>query len=132
MNGNLEMMIMPRATTVSVRVDSDAKEQAGEILASLGMSLGDAFNLMLHQVRMVRGLPFEVRQRLPMELGDGCGSYICGLGHRHDYTNFDFDAVEREIADPRTKVYETVDMMLSDIGSGNGDGEIQADADVEV
>ena len=87
---------MAKNTTINLRVDSVVKEQAGEILASLGLTLSEAFNLMLHQVRIARGLPFEVKQRLPIELNDGYGSYICEFGHVHDYSKFDFDAVERE------------------------------------
>ena len=113
---------MPKNTTVNIRVDKDVKEQAGEILASLGMSLSEAFNLMLHQVRMVRGLPFEVKQRLPIELNDGHGSYICSFGHLHDYLEFDFDAVEREIADPNTKRYSSVEDMLADLKAEDEDG----------
>jgi len=85
---------MPKNTTINIRVDSEVKEQAGEILASLGLSLSQAFNLMLYQVRSVRGLPFEIKQRLPIELKDGHGSYICEFGHVHDYGKFDFGAIE--------------------------------------
>ena len=90
---------MSKNTTVNIRVDAEVKEQAGEILASLGMSLSQAFNLMLYQVRTVRGLPFEVKQRLPIELNDGHGSYICEFGYVHDYSKFDFDAVENGTAE---------------------------------
>jgi len=77
---------MPENTTINLRVDAEVKEQAGEILASLGLSLSQAFNLMLHQVRVARGLPFEIKQRLPLELNDGHGSYICEYGYIHDYS----------------------------------------------
>jgi len=86
---------VPKNTTINLRVDSEVKEQAKEILSSLGLTLSEAFNLMLHQVRIAHGLPFEVKQRLPVELNDGNGSYICAFGHVHDYSKFDFDAVER-------------------------------------
>ena len=115
---------MSKNTTINLRVDSEVKEQAGEILASLGLTLSEAFNLLLHQVRIVRGLPFEIRQRLPFELNDGFGSYVCEYGHIHDYSKFDFEAIEREISDPSTKVYETPDEMWADINSEDGDGEI--------
>jgi len=78
-------------------VDSEIKEQAGEILSSLGLSLSEAFNLMLHQVRIVRGLPFEVRHRLPAELDDGYGSYICAFGHTHDYSKLSVVDFEEEL-----------------------------------
>ena len=106
---------MSKNTTINLRVDKEVKEQAGEILASLGLTLSEAFNLMLYQVRVVRGLPFEIKQRLPIELNDGYGSYICAYGHVHDYSKFDFDAVEREIADPNTKIYNNVEEMLAEL-----------------
>gem|GEM_PF-714096 len=106
---------MSEITTINLLVDKEVKEQAGEILASLGLTLSEAFSLMLHQVRIVRGLPFEIKQRLPVELNDGYGSYICAYGHVHDYSKFDFDAVEREIADPSTKIYNNVEEMLAEL-----------------
>jgi len=47
-------------TTVNLRVDSEVKEQAGEILTDMGLTLSEAFNLFLYQVRIQRALPFEV------------------------------------------------------------------------
>lgn len=111
---------MSKNTTINLRVDSEVKEQAGEILASLGLTLSEAFNLLLHQIRIVRGLPFEIKQRLPFELNDERGSYICEYGHVHDYSKFDFEAVEREIADPNTKKYSNLDEMLVDLSAENG------------
>jgi addiction module RelB/DinJ family antitoxin len=115
---------MAKNTTISLRVDSEVKEQAGEILASLGLTLSEAVNLMLHQVRMMRGLPFEVKQRLPMELNDGNGSYICAFGHIHDYSKVDFDAIEREIADPATTRYSSPEAMWSELAQEGDDAEI--------
>ena len=105
---------MSENTTINLSVDKEVKEQAAEILASLGLTLSEAFNLMLHQVRIVRGLPFEIKQQLPFELNDGYGSYVCAYGHVHDYSKFDFDAVEREIADPSTRLYCSVEEMFDD------------------
>ncbi len=87
-------------TTININVDSEVKEQAVEILETLGLTINDAVNLLLHQVRMVRGLPFEIKQRLPLELNDGHGSYICEYGHVHDYSKFDFDADDSETIGP--------------------------------
>ena len=115
---------MAKNTTINVRVDSEVKEQAGEILATLGLTLSEAFNLMLHQVRIVRGLPFEIKQRLPIELNDGYGSYICEYGHIHDYSKFDFEAVEREITDPGTKVFDSLDDMWADLNAVDADGKV--------
>ena len=115
---------MPKNTTINLRVDKEIKEQAGEILASLGLTLSEAFNLMLYQVRITRGLPFEIKQRLPIELNDGYGSYICEYGFAHDYSKFDFDAVEREIADPKTKIYDNVEEMWADLKAEDEDTNV--------
>lgn len=112
---------MSKNTTINLRVDSEVKEQAGEILSSLGLTLSEAFNLLLHQVLIVRGLPFEIKQRLPIELNDGHGSYICEYGHVHNYSKFDFETIEREIADPNTKVYNNLDEMWADLNAEDDD-----------
>jgi len=107
-----------------LNVDSEVKEQADEILSSLGLTLNEAFNLMLYQVRIVRGLPFEIKHRLPVELNDGYGSYICEFGHIHDYKKFDFEAIERELKDPNAKIYNDLDEMWADLHSEDEDGEV--------
>ena len=53
-------MIMNKNTTINLRVNAEVKEQAGVILDAMGLSFSDAFNLLLHQVRIQRSLPFEV------------------------------------------------------------------------
>ena len=106
---------MPKNITINLRVDSDVKEQAGEILSSLGLTISEAVNLLLHQVRIVRGLPFEIKQRLPIELNDGHGSYICAFGHVHDYSKFDFDVLDNDkaLAGP-FKTFEDFKASLDD------------------
>ncbi len=108
---------MAKTTTINLRVDSEVKEQAKEILDSLGLTLSDAFNLMIHQIKLVKGLPFEVKQRLPIELNDGHGSYICEYGHVHDYSKFNFDVVEQEIADPKVKSYTNLEELWTDLNA---------------
>ena len=51
---------MSKNTTINLRVNAEVKEQAGAILSSMGLTFSEAFNLMLHQVRIQRALPFEV------------------------------------------------------------------------
>ena len=51
---------MPKNSTINLRVNSEVKQQAGEILTSMGLTFSEAFNLMLHQVQIQRALPFDV------------------------------------------------------------------------
>ncbi|MCL2571666.1 MAG: type II toxin-antitoxin system RelB/DinJ family antitoxin [Defluviitaleaceae bacterium] len=51
---------MTKNSTINLRVNSEVKEQAGMILEAMGLSFSDAFNLMLHQIRIQRSLPFEI------------------------------------------------------------------------
>lgn len=47
--------------TTSVKLDKAAKEEAKRIFNQLGLTMGEAFNLFLHQVSLNKGLPFEVK-----------------------------------------------------------------------
>lgn len=51
---------MTKNSTINLRVNSEVKEQAGVILDAMGLTFSDAFNLLLHQIRIQRSLPFEV------------------------------------------------------------------------
>lgn len=50
------------------RVPSSRLRKAEEILARLGMKPGDAFNMLLAQIELREGLPFEVTTRPPAVL----------------------------------------------------------------
>lgn len=47
--------------TTSIKLDTRVKQEAQEIFAQLGLTLGEAVNLFLNQVRLNKGLPFEVK-----------------------------------------------------------------------
>ena len=51
---------MNKNSTVNLRVNTEVKEQAGLILDAMGLTFSDAFNLLLHQIRIQRSLPFDV------------------------------------------------------------------------
>jgi addiction module RelB/DinJ family antitoxin len=50
------------------RVPAARLRKAEEILARLGMKPGDAFNMLLAQIELREGLPFEVTTRPPQVL----------------------------------------------------------------
>ena len=47
--------------TTSIKLDPTVKQEAQEIFSQLGLTLGEAVNLFLNQVRLNKGLPFEVK-----------------------------------------------------------------------
>ena len=47
--------------TTSVKLDKEAKEEAKKIFKKLGITMGDAFNIFLHQVSLHKGMPFELK-----------------------------------------------------------------------
>jgi len=51
--------------TTTVRVNTEIKEQVTPILNTLGISLGDAINMFLHQVKIYNGIPFDLIVRKP-------------------------------------------------------------------
>ncbi len=46
-------------TTIQTRIDTHTKQQAEQILGSLGLSLSQAVRLFLHQAIVEKGLPFR-------------------------------------------------------------------------
>ena len=52
---------MPKDATVRARVDGRVKTRAEKILRRVGVSTSDAVNLLLHQIILNDGLPFDVR-----------------------------------------------------------------------
>lgn len=46
---------------IRVRIKSSLKEETAKIFEKLGMNYSDAINLFLSQVRLRKGLPFDVK-----------------------------------------------------------------------
>jgi DNA-damage-inducible protein J len=57
----MEVMIM----STTIRVKSEIKEQVTPILNTLGISVSDAVNMFLHQVKLHNGIPFDLTIRRP-------------------------------------------------------------------
>jgi addiction module antitoxin, relB/dinJ family len=59
---------------MSIRLDSEVKEQAQQVFNSLGMDMTTAINIFLRQAIQYQGLPFDVRldesRKLMEVLGD--------------------------------------------------------------
>ena len=52
---------MAKNETLHIRVNDVVKSRAEKTLDLLGLSISDAVNMLLHQVNLVGGLPFDVR-----------------------------------------------------------------------
>jgi len=50
-----------KTTMVHVRLDQDLKEQAAEMLSSMGLSISDAVRVFLTRVVTEKAIPFPVR-----------------------------------------------------------------------
>ena len=50
---------MPANAVVRARIDKDLKEEAGAVLASIGLTVSDAFRMMLVRVVAEQALPFD-------------------------------------------------------------------------
>lgn len=47
--------------TTSIKLDKESKEGAKLIFKTLGITMGDAFNMFLSQVNLQQGMPFEIK-----------------------------------------------------------------------
>lgn len=47
--------------SISIRLDSEIKEQAQQVFSNLGMDMTTAINIFLRQAIQYQGLPFDVR-----------------------------------------------------------------------
>lgn len=92
----------------TVRINDNIKKEVLPILEDLGLSLSEAINLFLHQIKLNNGIPFELKRKGIVELNDGCGSYVCEYGHLHNYKKIDLDKISNDI-DKRT--FENVEEL---------------------
>ena len=52
---------MPKTAYINARVDRNLKAKAEKVLSRVGISTTDAITMLLHQIVLRRGLPFEAR-----------------------------------------------------------------------
>lgn len=97
----------------TVRINDDIKKEITPILDDLGLSLSEAINIFLHQIKLNNGIPFELKRKGIVELNDCHGSYICEYGYLHDYSKINFEELEKEAKE--NKSYNSVEEMLDDI-----------------
>ena len=52
---------MPKDAYINARVDKRLKARAEKVLSRVGISTSDAITMLLHQIVLRQGLPFEAR-----------------------------------------------------------------------
>jgi DNA-damage-inducible protein J len=57
---------MSKTATIRTRIEPGLKSEVEEILSELGLTASEAVHLLYRQIKLQRGLPFEVR--MPNEL----------------------------------------------------------------
>ena len=97
----------------TVRINEKIKQEVTPILNDLGISLSEAINMFLHQIKLNNGIPFELKRKGILELDDGYGSYICEYGHIHNYNKLNISEIEEEAKNNKT--YNTAEEMIEDI-----------------
>ena len=86
-------------TNVSIRMDTDLKEQFSAFCADMGMSMTTAFNIFARKTVREYRIPFEIGGEVP-----------------NAETREAFDEVRRMKADPSLgKCYTDVDAMMKDL-----------------
>lgn len=96
----------------TVRINDNIKKEITPILDDLGISLSEAINLFLHQIKINNGIPFNITRKSAIELNDGYGSYICGFGHLHDYSRINLKEIER---DTDGKIYNNTQELMEEL-----------------
>lgn len=56
---HMEDLFMPANAVVRARVDEHIKEEAAAVLAAMGLTVSDAFRIMLVRIAREKALPFE-------------------------------------------------------------------------
>lgn len=99
----------------TVRINDNIKKEIMPILDDLGLSLSEAINIFLHQIKLNNGIPFKLKRREIIELNDGHGSYICECGHLHDYSKINIDEIMK---DTDGKTYNSVEELMKALKEG--------------
>ncbi len=97
----------------TVRINDNIRKEVTPILDDLGLSLSEAINIFLHQIKLNNGIPFSLRRNKIIELNDGYGSYICEYGHLHDYSKINLKELEKEAKN--NKSYDNFEDLMKDL-----------------
>jgi len=93
----------------TVRINDNIRKEITPILDDLGISLSEAINMFLHQIKLNNGIPFTLKRNGIVEINDGYGSYICEYGHIHDYSKLNLNEISKDVNE---KKYKNVNELM--------------------
>jgi DNA-damage-inducible protein J len=74
---------MPKTATINARVDEKLKANAEKVLRQVGVSTSEVITMLLHQIVLQKGIPFDVR--VPnAETRQAMRDLDAGLGERFE------------------------------------------------
>ena len=91
-----------------LRINDEIKSEVMPILDELGISLSEAVNMYLHQIKNYNGIPLYLRTKDVCEVNEIYEPYVCKHGYVHDYRKLK----KHEIID---KEYHSIDELKKDI-----------------
>ena len=77
---------MPKNATINARVDDKLKAKAEKVLARVGVNTTDVITMLLHQIVLRDGVPFDVKvpnkttRKAMTDLDQGKGEIFTGSG----------------------------------------------------
>ncbi len=83
---------------VTIRMDSDLKNQADDLFNELGMSMTTAFNLFAKQAVREQKIPFNISLNVPnKETIDALNEFKAMISNKENYKRYDsFDDLMKE------------------------------------
>ena len=84
---------------VTIRMDSDLKNQADELFSELGMSMTTAITLFAKQAVREQKIPFEIGLNVPnKETIEAFNEFKAMISDKENYTRYDsFDDLLKEV-----------------------------------
>ncbi len=73
----------------TVRVNDEIKKEVVPILNDLGLSLSEAINIYLHQIKLTNGIPFELKcSEFSDEMSEAVAEAEEMMKHPEDYKSY--------------------------------------------
>ena len=108
-------MSKTRSSGMHIRVNPEIKARVEPILAAIGLSFSDVFNLTLNQIYLKRKIPFELS-----------ATQLTENGYTVEFENEILSEAEKcyaAVADGSAKIYKNAEELFADMDSEDEDDE---------